>query len=294
MLSAQNILNPKDGRPVATPTQDMVLGCYYLTLEEDGVQGEGHVFIDPEEAVTAYHMGYLNLHARIFVKASGFKGRDFARRKKYLLTTVGKIIFNEVFPTDFPFINNADLSLHLAESSFIPIKGLDPQKVLKEACRGTCPLKGYPGELVARCYRRYGNTRTAEILDKIKKLGFHYATRAGITVGIEDIVVPPEKSEILKRAEEKVETIETQFSRGLITEKERYDRVIEVWSNAKEEVTRALMSNLDELNPIYMMAHSGARGNESQITQLAGMRGLMADPTGRIIDLPIRPISAKG
>ncbi|NLY38963.1 MAG: DNA-directed RNA polymerase subunit beta' [Firmicutes bacterium] len=288
MLSAQNILNPKDGRPVATPTQDMVLGCYYLTLEEEGVQGEGHVFMDPEEAITAYSLGHLHLHARIFVKASGFKGRDFAHRKDFLLTTVGKIIFNEVFPPDFPYINNADLAAHLLESSFIPIKGFDPQQVLKEVPRNKPLKKDLLADLVARCYRRYGNTRTAEILDKIKKIGFHYATRAGITVGIVDIVVPPEKQEILKHAEEKVEVIENQYSRGLITEKERYNRVIEVWSNAKEEVTRALMGNLDELNPIYMMAISGARGNESQITQLAGMRGLMADPTGRIIDLPIK------
>jgi DNA-directed RNA polymerase subunit beta' len=288
MLSAQNILNPKDGRPVATPTQDMVLGCYYLTLEEEGVQGEGHVFMDPEEAITAYSLGHLHLHARIFVKASGFKGRDFAHRKDFLLTTVGKIIFNEVFPPDFPYINNADLAAHLLESSFIPIKGFDPQQVLKEVPRNKPLKKDLLADLVARCYRRYGNTRTAEILDKIKKIGFHYATRAGITAGIVDIVVPPEKQEILKHAEEKVEVIENQYSRGLITEKERYNRVIEVWSNAKEEVTRALMGNLDELNPIYMMAISGARGNESQITQLAGMRGLMADPTGRIIDLPIK------
>ncbi|MEW5783695.1 MAG: DNA-directed RNA polymerase subunit beta' [Bacillota bacterium] len=288
MLSAQNILNPKDGRPVATPSQDMVLGCYYLTLEKEGAKGEGRVFVDPEEAVTAYHMGYLDIHARILIKASGFKGRDFARRKKYLLTTAGKVIFNEVFPNDFPYTNNADFEEQLAESNFIPLKGLDPKKVLQEVPRNRPTKKDFLAELIARCYRRYGSTRTAEILDQIKKLGFHYATKAGVTVGVIDIVVPPEKKEILKKAEEKVEAIETQFRRGLITEKERYDRVIELWSNAKDEVTKALMGGLDELNPIFMMAHSGARGNESQITQLAGMRGLMADPTGRIIDLPIK------
>jgi DNA-directed RNA polymerase subunit beta' len=288
MLSAQNILNPKDGRPVTTPTQDMVLGCYYLTLEKDGVQGAGKVFVDPEEAVINYNLGFLDLHARILVRASGFKGRDFARRKKYLLTTVGKIMFNEVFPLDFPYINNADFDRHLPESNFIPFKGLDPAKVLQNVPRNNASKKDFLAELIARCYRRYGNTRTAVILDQIKKLGFHFATKAGVTVGIEDIVVPPQKKEILAEAERKVESIEANFERGLITEKERYDRVIEIWSAAKDDVTRALMEGLDELNPIFMMAHSGARGNESQITQLGGMRGLMADPTGRIIDLPIK------
>jgi len=288
MLSAHNILNPKDGRPVTTPTQDMVLGCYYLTMEKEGARGEGRFYTDPEEAVMAYDMGYIDLHARIFVRASGFKGRDFARRKKYLLTTPGKIIFNEVFPKDFPYINNADFEDSLPEKNFIPLKGVDPEKVLKQVPRNRAIKKDFLGELVARCYRKYGNTRTAEILDQIKKLGFRYATKAGVTVGIVDIEIPPNKQDILREAEEKVEITEKQYERGLITAKERYDRVIEIWSNAKEEITRSLMNGLDELNPIFMMAHSGARGNESQITQLAGMRGLMADPTGRIIDIPIK------
>lgn len=288
MLSAHNILNPKDGRPVTTPTQDMVLGVYYLTLEKEGSLGEGKVFPNPEEAITAYELGYLGLHARIFLPASSFKGRDISRHKKYIYTTVGKLIFNEVFPEDFPYINNADFSDALPENSFVPIRNLDPQKIIKEQARNKAIKKDFLAELIARCYRMYGNTRTAEILDKIKKLGFHYATRAGVTVAVSDIIVPPQKQEILKAAEEKVETTEEQFAHGLITEKERYDKVIEVWGKAKEDVTKALMTELDELNPIYMMAHSGARGNESQITQLAGMRGLMADPTGRIIDIPIK------
>ena len=288
MLSAHNILNPKDGRPVTTPTQDMVLGCYYLTMENEGAQGEGHFFAYPEEAVMAYNLGHLDLHARVFIRAAGFKGRDFSRRKKYLLTTPGKIIFNEVFPCDFQYINTADLEESLSEKSFIPLKGVDPAKVLRETPRNRAVKKDFLGELIFRCYRKYGNTHTAEILDKIKKLGFHYATKAGVTVGVVDIEVPANKQEILRDAEEKVEITEKQYERGLITEKERYDRVIEVWSNAKEEVTRSLMEGMDERNPIFMMAHSGARGNESQITQLAGMRGLMADPTGRIIDIPIK------
>jgi DNA-directed RNA polymerase subunit beta' len=288
MLSAHNILNPKDGRPVTTPTQDMVLGGYYLTLEKAGVPGEGKVFPNPEEAITAYELGYLSLHARILIPASSFKGRDFARRKKFLYTTVGKLIFNEVFPSDFPYINHADFANSLPEESFVPIKNLDPQKLLADQPRNKAIKKDFLAELIARCYRMYGNTKTAEILDDVKKLGFNFATRAGVTVAVSDIVVPPQKQEILKVAEAKVEATEQQFDHGLITEKERYDRVVEIWGKAKDEVTGALMSGLDELNPIYMMAHSGARGNESQITQLAGMRGLMADPSGRIIDIPIK------
>jgi len=165
---------------------------------------------------------------------------------------------------------------------------MNPEEVLEKVPRNNPIKKDFLGDLVFRCYRKYGHTKTAEILDEIKRLGFHYATRAGVTVAIEDIVIPPNKQEILQRAEELVWVTEENFLRGLITEKERYDRVIEIWSDAKEEVTRSLMEGLDELNPIFMMAHSGARGNESQITQLAGMRGLMADPAGRIIDLPIK------
>ncbi len=288
MLSAHNILNPKDGKPVTTPTQDMILGCYYLTFERNGARGEGKVFPDPEEAVTAYDLGYIDLQARIFIKASGFKGRDFVRRKKYLLTTVGKVIFNDAFPKDFPYMNNADFSDSLPEQNFIPIKNFKPHNVLEELPRNKAIKKDFLADLIARCFRKYGNTKTAEILDEVKTLGFHYATRAGVTVAVSDIVVPEQKQEIMQSGEEKVEAIEQQYERGLITEKERYDRVIEVWGKAKDEITAALMSGLDELNPIYMMAHSGARGNESQITQLGGMRGLMADPAGRIIDIPIR------
>ena len=155
MLAAQNILNPKDGRPVVTPTQDMVLGCYYLTLEKEAARGEGRVYIDPEEALSAYSLGYLDLHARIFVKVSGFKGRDFVRRKKYLLTTVGKIIFNDVFPVDFPYINNADFTDFLPERNFIPLRGLDPAEVLKKVPLNNPIKKEFLGELVLRCYRKY-------------------------------------------------------------------------------------------------------------------------------------------
>ncbi len=288
MLSAHNILNPKDGQPVATPTQDMVLGCYYLILERPGAKGEGKIYKDPEEAIMAYELGDLDLHARVFIRTDSFKNREIASHKGYLLTTVGKVFFNEVFPEDFPYINNADFSRHLPEDNLIAFGELNPKELLNRVSLNKAAQKELLADIVARCYRRYGNTKTAVILDSIKQLGFHYATRAGVTVGVEDIKVPEDKQQILKQAEQIVDEVEQQFRRGLITEKERYDRVIEIWSESKENITESLMKGLGELNPIYMMAHSGARGNESQITQLAGMRGLMADPTGRIIDLPIK------
>lgn len=287
MLSTQNILDPKDGKPVTTPTQDMVLGCYYLTIEKRGGRGEGKIFTDPEEAVLAYEQGYIELQSRILVKTGRFKKKALQERPGLLLTTVGKIIFNEIFPEDFPYINNADNSCLVSDGSFFGFKNLDLARVLETPLN--VPIKReFSSGIVALCYRKYGNTRTSEILDEIKRLGFRYATRAGGTVAIEDIVVPENKADILSKAEEKVDEIEKRFRRGLITEKERYDRVIETWSRAKDEVTEALLTSMDEFNPIYMMANSGARGNESQLTQLAGMRGLMADPTGRIIDIPIK------
>jgi len=295
MLSAHNILNPKDGRPVATPTQDMVLGCYYLTVERPGARGEGKSFSSPEEAILAYNTGVLELQSRIVVNITGyaklFLGREELRRRhgpKLLVTTVGKLIFNDIFPDDFPYINQPDINVPVREEDFILERGVNAREVISARPPVEAVKKGFLGTLVALCYRKYGTTRTAEILDQIKKAGFGYATRAGITVAIDDITVPGEKEAILARADGQVELIEQQYQRGLITGEERYDRIISVWTKAKDEVTERLMETLDRFNPIYMMAHSGARGNVSQITQLAGIRGLMADPTGRIIDVPIK------
>jgi DNA-directed RNA polymerase subunit beta' len=248
MLSAHNILNPKDGRPVAVPTQDMVLGCYYLTLEKPGAVGEGSVLRDPAEALMAYRTGNAELHARVKVRRPGGSILD---------TTVGRIIFNEVIPEELGYVNE--------------VAG---KKVL--------------GNIVAKAYRELGYAETAALLDGLKKLGYSYATRAGITIGITDITIPDEKKGILSGAEKSVETVETQYRRGLITEDERYQKVIETWNDATERVTAALLKTLGQFNPVYMMATSGARGNIQQIRQLAGMRGLMADPSGRIIDLPIK------
>jgi len=288
MLSAQNILNPKDGQPVTTPTQDMVLGVYYLTMEKKGARGEGKVFMDTDEIVMAYEQGYLELHARVLIRCSGVEKEDLRERPGYLLTTPGKVMFNQIFPNDFPYINCPDFSEFLPENNLVepPLTGV--KEILDGVNLNQPVRKDFLGEIVSLCNRKYGNTRTAGILDEIKKKGYHFATRSGVTMSIEDIAVPSEKPELLNQAEGQVETIQSQFDRGLITEKERYDRVIDVWSNAKEHVSQTLMDNLEADNPIYMMAASGARGNESQIAQLGGMRGLMADPTGKIIDLPIK------
>ncbi|ABO48757.1 DNA-directed RNA polymerase subunit beta' [Desulforamulus reducens MI-1] len=248
MLAANNILNPKDGKPVASPTQDMVLGSYYLTMDRDGDLGEGLIFKDEQEAMLAYDNKQVSLQAKITVRR---------KNGERLQTTVGRIIFNEVIPEELGYIN----------------KVCDKKTLSK---------------IVADCYRRLGNAHTAELLDGIKELGYKYSTRAGITIGVPDITIPEAKKEILAKAEEQVNKIETQFRRGLITEDERYRKVIGIWNDATDKVTKALMATLDKFNNVYMMATSGARGNIQQIRQLAGMRGLMADPSGRIIDLPIK------
>lgn len=249
MLSTHNILNPKDGRPVVTPTQDMVIGCYYLTVIKPGAKGEGKIFLNYEEAYLAYLHGAIDLQAKIKVRMNG----------ELVETTVGRLIFNKEAPIP------EELGFYNCEVN---------KKVL--------------GEIVARCYRELGHATTAKMLDGIKRLGFSYATKAGITIGITDIDVPTNKQAILEEAEAEVEKVEQQFRRGLISEEERYQKVIGIWNRTTDRVTQALLEKLDKFNPVYMMAHSGARGNVQQIRQLAGMRGLMADPSGRIIDLPIK------
>lgn len=248
MLSTYNILNPKDGRPVTIPTQDMVLGIYYLTIERPGARGEGKAFRDVNEAILAYESGVIELHA--LVKVNMGDGR-------LLETTVGRLIFNEAMPPEISYIN----------------KLVDKKEL---------------SLIVDRCYRRLGYKRTAELLGGIKQLGFKYATQGGLTIGMNDIVIPERKKEILGEAESHVEMIEDQYRRGLITFDEKYRQTIETWNRATELVTQELLNTLDRFNPVYMMATSGARGNIQQIRQLAGLRGLMADPSGRIIDLPIK------
>jgi DNA-directed RNA polymerase subunit beta' len=293
MLAAHNILNPKDGKPVVTPTQDMVLGSYYLTIEKEGAKGEGRVFANPEEALLAYNHGEITLHSRIAIPARALGKTSFTKEQEnaLLMTTVGKIIFNEIFPADFPYINlgKKENLLHGTPNEFFIFeKGANVKERIQQLPVQGAIIKGFLGTIIGEVFRRYGTTATAEILDKIKSLGFKYSTRAGITISVADIIVPDKKREILEEAEKKIQTVTNQYRRGLITDDERYDRVIAIWSKAKDDITAVLMGSLDRFNPIYMMANSGARGNVSQITQLAGMRGLMANPSGRIIELPIK------
>ena len=250
MMSTNNILNPKDGHPVAIPTQDMVLGCYYLTISKEGGKGEGKVFNNYIEAAMAYEHGVIELHAAIKLKD---KNGD------WLETTVGRLIFNYEIP--------------IPEELGYCNKEMNKKKL---------------GELIYLCYRKLGSDKTAQVLDGIKKLGYKYSTKAGLTISISDIFIPEAKKEILAKADEEVDKINNLFKMGFCTEKERHEKIIKLWNDATEDVTKSIMKNLDKFNSIFMMANSGARGNVQQIRQLAGMRGLMADPSGKIVGLPIK------
>jgi DNA-directed RNA polymerase subunit beta' len=298
MLAAQNILNPKDGKPVVTPSQDMVLGNYYLTMEREGAIGEGMVFKDTDEALLAYHNGYVHLHSRIAVHAGSLKNETFTEEQnnKLLITTVGKLIFNEILPKSFPYINEPtkeNLEERTPDKYFLD-KGANVKEEIRK--RELVPpfKKKILGNIIAEVFKRFKITETSKMLDRMKDLGFKYSTKAGITIGVADIVVLPEKQEILQEAQTKVDTVLKQFRRGLITDEERYERVISIWSAAKDKIQSKLMESLDKRNPIFMMSDSGARGNASNFTQLAGMRGLMANPAGRIIELPIKSSFREG
>lgn len=298
MLAAQNILNPKDGKPVVTPSQDMVLGNYYLTLERAGAIGEGMIFKDTNEALLAYQNGYVHLHTRVAVQASSLNKQAFTeeQNKMLLVTTVGKLIFNEILPESFPYMNEPtkqNIEEKTPEKYFI-----DPTVNVKEhisTLEEIAPFKkGILGKIIAEIFKKFHITETSKMLDRMKNLGFRYSTKAGITVGVSDIIVLKEKQEIISEAQTKVDNVLKQFRRGLITEDERYERVISIWSAAKDNIQGKLMASLNKRNPIFMMSDSGARGNASNFTQLAGMRGLMANPAGRIIELPIKSSFREG
>ncbi|MDF2036800.1 DNA-directed RNA polymerase subunit beta' [Cytobacillus oceanisediminis] len=298
MLAAQNILNPKDGKPVVTPSQDMVLGNYYLTLERAGAVGEGMIFKDTSEALLAYQNGYVHLHTRVAVHAGSLNNQTFTeeQNKKLLLTTVGKLIFNEILPETFPYINEPtkeNLEIETPAKYFVE-PATDVAAVIKEMPLVDPFKKKILGNIIAEVFKRFKITETSKMLDRMKNLGFRHSTKAGITVGVADIVVLREKQEIIQEAQSKVDNVMKQFRRGLITEDERYDRVISIWSAAKDNIQAKLMKSLDKSNPIFMMSDSGARGNASNFTQLAGMRGLMANPAGRIIELPIKSSFREG
>ena len=295
MLAAQNILNPKDGKPVVTPSQDMVLGNYYLTLEREDAVNTGAIFNDANEVLKAYQNGYVHLHTRIGVHAGSFHNPTFTEEQnsKILTTTVGKVIFNEIIPDSFAYIN---------EPSQTNLEDKTPDKYFVSASElGEGGLKAYfeeqelvdpfnkkfLGNIIAEVFNRFSITDTSMMLDRMKDLGFKFSSKAGITVGVSDIVVLPDKQEILDEHEKLVERVQKQYNRGLITEEERYNAVVEIWTDAKDEIQGKLMKSLEKTNPIFMMSDSGARGNASNFTQLAGMRGLMAAPSGKIIELPI-------
>ncbi|MEB6465760.1 DNA-directed RNA polymerase subunit beta' [Staphylococcus epidermidis] len=295
MLAAQNILNPKDGKPVVTPSQDMVLGNYYLTLERKDAVNTGVIFNDTNEVLKAYANGYVHLHTRIGVHANSFNNPTFTdeQNSKILATSVGKIIFNEIIPDSFAYINEpsqANLERTTPDKYFV-----DPTQLgeggLKEYFDNAELIepfnKKFLGNIIAEVFNRFSITDTSMMLDRMKDLGFKFSSKAGITVGVSDIVVLPDKQDILDEHEKLVERVTKQYNRGLITEDERYNAVVEIWTDAKDQIQGELMQSLEKTNPIFMMSDSGARGNASNFTQLAGMRGLMAAPSGKIIELPI-------
>ena len=268
MLAANNLLKPSDGRPVAVPSQDMLLGSYYLTLQKPGEKGEGKVFRDVNEALMAYDNGDVSLHAAIKVKITKQIGDK--QVSKIIDATVGRLIFNENIPQDLGYVDrtNSDKQFDL-EISFL-VK------------------KGQMSDLIDRCIQRHGTTATSEVLDRIKALGYKFSTKAAITVAVCDAEIPEEKKDILARADTAVDVIDKQYKRGYISREEKSKKFIEIWNKATDEVTDALKKGLDPYNPINMMADSGARGSINQIRQLAGMRGLIANTSGSTIEMPIR------
>jgi DNA-directed RNA polymerase subunit beta' len=268
MLSANNLLKPQDGKPVTVPTQDMVLGCYYLTVDKDNDLGEGRVFSNSDEAIMAYDNGYISLHAKIKVRMK--QVIDGVEKSKIIETTAGKLIFNEAIPQNLGFVdrNDPDTALDLEVNFLVSKKEL--------------------GEIIERCINVNGANVAAVVLDKIKTLGFKYSTKGAVTIGISDMIIPEVKQKYLDETDKKVEMITKQYRRGLITNDERKNAVITAWSKTTEDVKNALIESMDKFNPVYMMSKSGARGNINQIRQLAGMRGLMSNTSGETIEMPIR------
>ena len=268
MLAAGNLLKPSDGKPVVVPTQDMVLGSYYLTLDKDGEPGEGKVFRDVDEALMAYQTGVVTLHSKIKVRREA--EIDGELKHGIIDTSVGKIIFNRAIPQDLGFVDRSiEENLFKFEVDFLVGK-----KKL--------------GNIIDACIKVHGTEITASVLDDIKAQGYKYSTRGAITVAVCDAIIPPEKKDIIAKAEADVDVIREEFNMGLRSDEERYTEVLSIWEKATDEVTEKLQDNLDRYNPIYMMADSGARGSMSQIRQLAGMRGLIANTSGKTIEIPIR------
>ena len=274
MLSVNNILAPKDGSPITTPTQDMILGSYYLThpgqeegrRNSDAEKGDGKVFTDMSEMLMAYQTHMVGLHARVKVRM--YAGED-DERGKLVESTVGRFIFNQQIPQDLGYVEDRENDPYSLEIDFL----CDKKKL---------------GQIIDRCYRIHGNTETAIMLDYIKDMGYHYSTIAAITISISDMEIPEAKAAIIDKSEQLVEKYEKAYRRGLVSDKERYEKVIEIWNKTTDDVADALMESLDSLNNLFIMAHSGARGSKNQIRQIGGMRGLMANATGKTIEIPIK------
>ncbi|VGU85858.1 DNA-directed RNA polymerase subunit beta' [Streptococcus pyogenes] len=291
MLAAEHILNPKDGKPVVTPSQDMVLGNYYLTMEDAGREGEGMIFKDKDEAVMAYRNGYAHLHSRVGIAVDSMPNKPWKdnQRHKIMVTTVGKILFNDIMPEDLPYLqepNNANLTEGTPDKYFLE-PGQDIQEVIDRLDINVPFKKKNLGNIIAETFKRFRTTETSAFLDRLKDLGYYHSTLAGLTVGIADIPVIDNKAEIIDAAHHRVEEINKAFRRGLMTDDDRYVAVTTTWREAKEALEKRLIETQDPKNPIVMMMDSGARGNISNFSQLAGMRGLMAAPNGRIMELPI-------
>lgn len=293
MLGANNILNPKDGKPIVTPSQDMVLGNCYLTMEEADSENEGRVFKDCNEALMAYERKEVTLHTRIAIPVKSFKHKLFTKEQqdKYLVTTVGKIKFNEILPDTFPYLNEGTKENieGITPNKFFLSMGTNIKEAIKEMPLVQPFVKKTLGQIIAQVFKRYKTTETSVMLDKLKDQGFKYSTVAGITVSISDVVRSTKKQEIIEEAKKRVEKINKQYQKGIITEDERYEGVISIWENATDEVKEELSTITENnyKNPIFMMMNSGARGSISNFTQLSGMRGLMAKPDGSTVEIPI-------
>ena len=291
MLAAHHILAPKDGKPIVTPSQDVVLGNYYLTLEERGREGEGMIFKDMDEVELAYQNGVVHWHTRIGLSTKTLTSFAFAddQRDRIMLTSVGKVIFNRILPAGMPFLNEpseANLVDGVPEKYFLKA-GEDVHQRLRDMPLTDPFKKGYLSDIIAQVFKLYRVQRTSELLDDIKELGYTACTLSGLTVGVSDVPQLYDKQAIVDQAHKQVATVSKQFRRGLITDEERHNRVISIWNDAKDEIQQQLVDSFDPKNPISMMSDSGARGNISNFTQLAGMRGLMAAPNGGMMEIPV-------
>ena len=291
MLAAHHILAPKDGKPIVTPSQDVVLGNYYLTLEERGREGEGMIFKDMDEVELAYQNGVVHWHTRIGLSTKTLTSFAFAndQRDRIMLTSVGKVIFNRILPAGMPFLNEpseTNLVDGVPEKYFLKA-GEDVHQRLRDMPLTDPFKKGYLSDIIAQVFKLYRVQRTSELLDDIKELGYTACTLSGLTVGVSDVPQLYDKQAIVDQAHKQVATVSKQFRRGLITDEERHNRVISIWNDAKDEIQQQLVDSFDPKNPISMMSDSGARGNISNFTQLAGMRGLMAAPNGGMMEIPV-------